>query len=156
MTSPLWTETSAAAATGGHATGTWSAHGVSIDSRSIRPDDLFVAIEGPRMDGHDFVANALESGAAAAMISHRSNDIGDDLPLLEVPDTLDALRDLALAARARTQGKIIAVTGSVGKTNLRSAGGKCPVATNTTGSPTHCPVASFRIRRARIARRCSR
>lgn len=121
MTSPLWTETSAAEATGGHAIGTWSAQGVSIDSRSIQPDDLFVAIEGPRMDGHDFVSTALESGAAAALISRRTGDIADDTPLLEVPDTLDALRDLAHAARARTQARIIAVTGSVGKTSTKEA-----------------------------------
>lgn len=121
MEGPLWTETSAAKATGGHATGNWSAQGVSIDSRSIRPDDLFVAIQGPRMDGHDFVATALKSGAAAALISRRPDDVSDNAPVLEVPDTLEALRNLAIAARARTQAKIIAVTGSVGKTSTKEA-----------------------------------
>lgn len=121
MTAPLWTETTAAEATGGHATGQWSAQGVSIDSRSIAPDDLFVAIEGPNLDGHDFVSTALDSGAAAALISRRPDDIAIDAPVLEVPDTLEAMRALAVAARARTQAKIIAVTGSVGKTSTKEA-----------------------------------
>lgn len=117
----LWTETTAAEATGGHAVGTWSAQGVSIDSRSVAPDDLFVAIEGPRLDGHDFVSTAMQSGAAAALISRRTDDMADDTPSLEVPDTLEALRALAIAARARTEAKIIAVTGSVGKTSTKEA-----------------------------------
>ncbi|MBT5049029.1 MAG: UDP-N-acetylmuramoylalanyl-D-glutamyl-2,6-diaminopimelate--D-alanyl-D-alanine ligase [Rhodospirillaceae bacterium] len=121
MTAPLWSETSAVEATGGHAVGTWSAQGVSIDSRSIAPDDLFVAIEGPRLDGHDFVATAMKSGAAAALISRRPDDIDADTPSLEVPDTLEALRALAVAARARTEARIIAVTGSVGKTSTKEA-----------------------------------
>lgn len=119
--SALWTETTAAEATGGHAVGTWSAQGVSIDSRSVAPNDLFVAIQGPRLDGHDFVSTALESGAAAAMICRRPGDLADDAPSLEVPDTLEALRALAHAARGRTQAKIIAVTGSVGKTSTKEA-----------------------------------
>ena len=121
MTSPLWTETTAAEATGGHAVGTWSARGVSIDSRSVAPDDLFVAITGPRLDGHDFVSAAMKSGAAAALISRRPDDMPASAPSLEVSDTLQALVDLANAARARSNAKVIAVTGSVGKTSTKEA-----------------------------------
>ena len=117
----LWTDSSAAKATGGHAIGTWAARGVSIDSRSVAPDDLFVAIVGPRLDGHDFVSTAMQSGAAAALISRRPDNMATDTPSLEVPDTLEALRALAIAARARTEAKIIAVTGSVGKTSTKEA-----------------------------------
>ena len=64
----LWTAADAAAATGGTAQGDWSAKGVSIDTRTIQSGDLFVALKDVR-DGHDFVAQALEKGAAAAMVS---------------------------------------------------------------------------------------
>jgi UDP-N-acetylmuramoyl-tripeptide--D-alanyl-D-alanine ligase len=65
----LWTAQEAAAATGGQVAGDWDATGVSIDTRTIAPGDLFVALKAAR-DGHDFVAQALEKGAAAALVSH--------------------------------------------------------------------------------------
>ena len=71
----LWTATEAAAATGGQAIGDWQVTGVSIDTRTIRPGDLFVALKAAR-DGHDFVAQALEKGAAAALVSHRPRGRG--------------------------------------------------------------------------------
>ncbi|TVR43471.1 MAG: UDP-N-acetylmuramoyl-tripeptide--D-alanyl-D-alanine ligase [Rhodobacteraceae bacterium] len=114
----LWTAQDAALATGGTATGDWQAAGLSIDTRSLRPGDLFVALKAAR-DGHDFVAQALEKGAAAAMVSHRPDDVAPDAPLLVVPDVMDALRALGAAGRARARAQIIAVTGSVGKTSTK-------------------------------------
>ncbi len=115
---PLWTSAEAAAATGGSVSGDWQATGVSIDSRTLAPGDLFVALADQR-DGHDFVVAALARGAAAAMVSRRPAGVPADAPLLIVPDVLDGLRGLARAARARTAAKVVAVTGSVGKTGTK-------------------------------------
>ncbi|WP_420397762.1 UDP-N-acetylmuramoyl-tripeptide--D-alanyl-D-alanine ligase [Nioella sp.] len=114
----LWTAAEAAAATGGEARGNWSVTGVSIDTRTIQPGDLFVALKAAR-DGHDFVAQALEKGAGAALVSHIPEGVADDAPLLIVPDVLTALEALGAAARARTNAKVVAVTGSVGKTTTK-------------------------------------
>ena len=67
---PLWTAADAARATNGQTSTSWSAYGVSIDSRTLNAGDLFVAISGPNSDGHDYVADALAKGAAAAVVSH--------------------------------------------------------------------------------------
>ncbi|MEE8272292.1 MAG: Mur ligase domain-containing protein, partial [Alphaproteobacteria bacterium] len=63
--SVLWTALDAAAATDGTPIGEWRARGVSIDSRTVQPGDLFIALTGPNFDGHDYVAAALAKGAAA-------------------------------------------------------------------------------------------
>ncbi|MDN5785563.1 UDP-N-acetylmuramoyl-tripeptide--D-alanyl-D-alanine ligase [Pseudorhodobacter sp.] len=115
---PLWTSDAAAQATGGSNTTPWQASGVSIDTRSLQPGDLFVALKDAR-DGHDFVAQALEKGSAAALVTHRPDGMAADAPLLIVPDVLQALADLGRAARARTAARVIAVTGSVGKTSTK-------------------------------------
>ena len=114
----LWTSDQAVAATGGTTTQDWVAHGVSIDTRIIQPGDLFVALKSQR-DGHDYVANALQAGAAAAVVTHRPNDVAEDAPLLIVSDVLDGLVALGQAARDRTDAKILAITGSVGKTSTK-------------------------------------
>ncbi|MGH6989178.1 MAG: UDP-N-acetylmuramoylalanyl-D-glutamyl-2,6-diaminopimelate--D-alanyl-D-alanine ligase [Stellaceae bacterium] len=118
----LWTRDEAAAATGGRATGAFAATGVSIDTRTLEPGDLFIALEGPRVDGHNFVKDAFAQGACAAMVHRRSPD-GDDneLPLLIVPDTMAALGGLGAAARKRSGARVVAVTGSVGKTGTKAA-----------------------------------
>lgn len=122
MTAPLWTKEDAARATGGQAVGPdWTANGVSIDSRTVEPGDLFVALVGPKTDGHRFVARALAQGATAAVVSTRPDDVAEDAPLIEVDDTLSALWALGRAARARTHARIVAVTGSVGKTGTKEA-----------------------------------
>lgn len=120
MTHYLWTAGEAAAATGGHALGNWAGvNGISIDTRTMATGDLFVALNGDNRDGHDFVARALTTGAGAAMVSRIPGDIATDSSVLLVDDTLAALNRLAAAARARTMAKIIAVTGSVGKTSTK-------------------------------------
>jgi UDP-N-acetylmuramoyl-tripeptide--D-alanyl-D-alanine ligase len=112
---PLWTAAEAAAATGGRAQGDWAIHGVSIDTRSLKAGDLFVALKDVR-DGHDFVDNAYAAGASAAFVSR---DVLGGKPGLIVDDVLPALERLGLAARARTDATCAAVTGSVGKTSVK-------------------------------------
>ncbi len=114
----LWTSEDAAKATGGRVTRDWQATGVSIDTRTLQPGDLFVALKAAR-DGHDFVAQALEKGAAAALVSHIPEGVAEDAPLLIVEDVLKGLEDLGIAARARSNARVVAVTGSVGKTSTK-------------------------------------
>ena len=114
----LWTAADAACATGGRAQGDWQADGVSIDTRTLRPGDLFVALNAAR-DGHDFVVQALEAGAAAAMVSHLPDGVTEDAPLLVVRDVSEALGALGRAGRARSRARVVAVTGSVGKTSTK-------------------------------------
>ncbi len=114
----LWTAAEAAAATGGRATTDWSASGVSIDTRTLRRGDLFVALSAAR-DGHDFVGRALEAGAAAALVDRVPDGVPADAPLLIVRNVQAALEALGIAARARSKARIVAVTGSVGKTSTK-------------------------------------
>ncbi len=114
----LWPAAEAASATGGVAHGAWEATGVSIDTRTLRPGDLFVALKDVR-DGHDFVAEALDKGAAAAMVGHLPNGVDPSAPLLIVDDVLDGLTALGRAGRARSGARVVAVTGSVGKTSTK-------------------------------------
>lgn len=113
----LWTAAEAAAATNGRATSDFTVSGVSIDSRTVAPGDLFVALSDLR-DGHDFVADALAKGAAAAMVARIPEDCAD-APLLIVPDVLAGLAALGAAGRARSTARVVAVTGSVGKTSTK-------------------------------------
>ena len=114
----LWTASDAAAATGGKATTDWAATGVSIDTRTLRPGDLFVALKDVR-DGHEFVSSALAKGASAAIVSHIPEGLSPDSPLLIVDDVLAALTKLGAAGRARSRAKVVGVTGSVGKTSTK-------------------------------------
>src|SRR5262250_2241434 len=96
--------------------------GVSIDSRTVRAGELFVAIHGPSHDGHDYVASALEHGALAAVVSETrlssfAGWAGDRC--IAVADTFEALKRLASAVREAWGGKIASVTGSVGKTTTK-------------------------------------
>ncbi len=116
---PLWTAGEAARATGGTSTVEWACTGIQADSRQVKSGDMFIALEGPRFDGHDFVAEACRGGAAAALVARRPRGVPEDAPLLMVDDTRDALARLAAAARQRSRARIIAVTGSVGKTGVK-------------------------------------
>jgi len=116
--SVLWTSAEAVAATGGKSTANWQASGVSIDTRTLQKGDLFVALTDVR-DGHDFVAQALEKGAAAALVARVPDGVSSGAPLLVVDDVLQALGALGVAARRRISGQVIGVTGSVGKTGTK-------------------------------------
>ncbi|MBI1776971.1 MAG: UDP-N-acetylmuramoyl-tripeptide--D-alanyl-D-alanine ligase [Proteobacteria bacterium] len=115
---PLWTAEEAERATSGRSTKPWQAEGVSIDSRSVRSGDLFVALPGERVDGHDYVAAALAKGAAAALVE-RLPAGAEAAPLLLVPDALAGLTELGRHARRRSMARFVAVTGSVGKTSTK-------------------------------------
>ena len=117
----LWTADAAAAATKGRVTAPFTASGLSIDSRSLNEGDLFIALDGPNFNGHDFIADAFERGAAAAIVDHQPDNIRADAPLIIVADTLAALQGLGGAGRDRTRARIAAVTGSVGKTGTKEA-----------------------------------
>jgi UDP-N-acetylmuramoyl-tripeptide--D-alanyl-D-alanine ligase len=96
--------------------------GVSIDTRSLVPGDLFFAIKGDKSDGHDHVADAFAKGAAAAVVDEaHAQALQDSGPLYVVNAVLPALEGLAVAARARSATRIVAVTGSVGKTTTKEA-----------------------------------
>lgn len=113
----LWSASEAAAAAEGTARGQWSVSGFAIDSRDIAPGQMFVALRAAR-DGHDFVRAALDAGAAAALVDRVPEGCAD-APLLVVDDVQDALERLGRAGRARTGAKVVAITGSVGKTSTK-------------------------------------
>ena len=116
----LWTSAEIEAATGGRASEPFDVTGVSFDSREVGAGDLFVAMPGSVADGHEFVAGAFATGAAGALVSHEGAD-EDWGPHILVADVAQALTDLAIAARARMNGTVIGVTGSVGKTSTKEA-----------------------------------
>jgi UDP-N-acetylmuramoyl-tripeptide--D-alanyl-D-alanine ligase len=120
----LWSVDAMAAAMGAQRAGNLPGEisGISIDTRSIGKGEAFFAIKGDVHDGHAFVAKALAAGAGVAVVSaDKRAEMPADAPLLVVPDVLAGLIDLARAARARSHAKIIAVTGSVGKTSTKDA-----------------------------------
>jgi UDP-N-acetylmuramoyl-tripeptide--D-alanyl-D-alanine ligase len=141
MSAPLWTREEIAAATRGWITdGLGPVTGISIDTRTLAPGDLFFAIHGDARDGHDFVKDALSKGAAAAVVAEgRAPDFADDGTLIVVPDVLEAMRDLARLSRARTGARIVAITGSVGKTGTKEA---MRLVLSRQGA-THASVASY-------------
>lgn len=116
---PIWTPAEAASATNGTVQGTWTATGISIDTRTLKAGDLFIALRGDSMDGHDYAAQALEKGAAAVVIDHIPDGLSIDAPMVRVDDTFTAMQALGRAARQRCGAKIVAVTGSVGKTGTK-------------------------------------
>ncbi|WP_281994910.1 UDP-N-acetylmuramoyl-tripeptide--D-alanyl-D-alanine ligase [Ruegeria faecimaris] len=134
----LWTAAEAAAATGGRATADWQINGVSIDTRTLQSGDLFVALKAAR-DGHDFVAQALEKGAGAALVSQIPEGVSPDAPLLIVEDVQTGLEALGQAARARTEARVVGVTGSVGKTSTK----EMLVNILEMHGKTHASVASY-------------
>jgi len=107
------------AATGGRLLGEGAPsifRGVCTDTRALAEGSLFVALKGERFDGHEFAAEALSRGAGAALVSH---DLPEARPLIVTGDTLQALADIAGAHRARLSPRVIAITGSTGKTTTK-------------------------------------
>jgi UDP-N-acetylmuramoyl-tripeptide--D-alanyl-D-alanine ligase len=137
----LWTVDAMAEAMGAERQGALppSVSGISIDSRTIDAGEAFFALSD-RRDGHEFVAAALAAGAGLAVVAaDQRAQFPGDAPLLVVADVLAGLRDLAAAARARTQAKVIGVTGSVGKTGTKEA---LRLALSKDGE-THASFASY-------------
>jgi UDP-N-acetylmuramoyl-tripeptide--D-alanyl-D-alanine ligase len=114
-----------------HGAAALAVRGVTTDSRAVAPGELYVALRGEHFDGHRFVAKALQAGAAAVLVSD-ANSLPSGAPAVVVGDTLHALGELAARHRARWGGRVLAVTGSAGKTTtkelafaaLRAAGAK--------------------------------
>lgn len=139
----LWTSEALVAAMGGRPVGQMPAgvSGISIDSRSLEPGDAFFAIKGESMDGHDFATAAIKAGAGLLVVAEGKLPALGRLtaPMIVVPDVLVALEKAGIAARARTNAKVIAVTGSVGKTSTKEA---LRHALSALGS-VHASAASF-------------
>lgn len=138
----LWRWSELCAAVGAPITDGPDIDGIGIDSRTLTGGELFIALPGDpglrfhvsqrsERDGHDYVEAAFEAGAAGALV-HR--DVRDGLPCMVVDDTIDALWDLARAARQRLSGRVIAVTGSSGKTTVKSFLAQALDAFSTPGS----------------------
>ena len=121
----LWTSDELIAATDGRPFGHMpgGAGGISIDSRTLQPGDAFFAIRGDRFDGHDFATAAIKAGAGLLVVSEGKLPALGRLtaPMIVVPDVLNALERAGAAARARTRAKVIAITGSTGKTSTKEA-----------------------------------
>ena len=112
----LWSAREIADATGGIASDDFEVSGIDTDSRDIRYGDLFVALKGETMDGHDFLEKAFANGATAALV-----DRPVPYPHIRVADTTAALHALAECARERAGATVVGVTGSVGKTGVKEA-----------------------------------
>ena len=140
MSERLWQWRDLVAAAQGHADGTpgWRIAGFSIDTRTLRPGDVFVALQDAR-DGHEFVSAAFKAGAAAAVVRTTYGRRAGDGALLRSPDPLRALEAIGRAARARSHARIAAVTGSAGKTGTKEMLRLCLEAT----APTHASEKSY-------------
>ncbi|MBE6449437.1 MAG: UDP-N-acetylmuramoyl-L-alanyl-D-glutamate--2,6-diaminopimelate ligase [Alphaproteobacteria bacterium] len=116
---PLWTSDELKKATGGKAYKAFIGYGVSIDSRTIIPGDIYVALKGEKFDGHDFVADALQKGAAAAIVSRDVPQVDQTDKLFFVTNTDEALEDMAKYAVQNSKTIKIGITGSSGKTTSK-------------------------------------
>jgi UDP-N-acetylmuramoyl-tripeptide--D-alanyl-D-alanine ligase len=92
--------------------------GWSVDTRTLAPGDLYFALRGPSHDGHDYVEQAIQKGAAGVVVDHPIEGVRN---ATVVPDTLRALQSMARSARVRWGGQVIGVTGSAGKTTTKDA-----------------------------------
>ncbi len=142
MTDPLWTGLGLVAPLKARVEGGMprGVSGISIDTRTLEPDDLFFAIKGDTTDGHDYVDKAFAAGAAACVVdeAHAGAMTGKG-KLYIVKDVLGSMADLGRAARSRTSARVIAVTGSVGKTSTKEA---LRLALTPAGS-VHASAASY-------------
>jgi UDP-N-acetylmuramoyl-tripeptide--D-alanyl-D-alanine ligase len=142
MTDPLWSEAELTEALGASPSAPLRAPiaGVSIDTRTLGADDLFFAIKGETSDGHDYAARAFAAGAGGCVVSHaRQSELAAYGPVFGADDTLRAMERLGVAARGRTSARVVAVTGSVGKTSAKEM---LRVALAKAG-PTHASAASY-------------
>lgn len=159
MTAPLWRSDELAGLFGPDTVAA-DVSGVSIDTRTLHPGDLFVALSGDpgpgfgdrnpnARDGHDFINQAIAAGAAALMV-HRDGNYG--VPVIPVADTLDGLWQLGAGARRRFGGQTVALTGSSGKTTLRAwlehilnPSGRCHASTGSLNNHWGVPLSLARM-----------
>ena len=141
-TEPLWTGARLIEAMGARSQGPVPAAvtGASIDTRTLEPGDAFFAITGEARNGHDFVAAALDKGAALAVVDEaHAGSFPTDAPLAIVPDVLRGMEKAGMTRRAELTARVVAVTGSVGKTGTKEA---LRLVLSRQGK-THAPVASY-------------
>ena len=137
---PIWTSAELGASCGAITVRPWYADGLQVDSREILPGDVFLALKGNVVDGHDFVADAFERGAVAAVISGKVNGVEmGDQRLVQVANTADAIHMMANHARTRAPATVIGVTGSAGKTSVVQASRQALV----RSASTHASIKSF-------------
>jgi len=137
--SALWNSADMEAATLGLATKPFEIGGLSIDTRTLKPGDLFVALKGDARDGHEFVNAAFAAKAGGALVQRAIQDVPANAALLTVANTQRGLEDMARASRARSHAQIVAVTGSAGKTTTKEM---LRLALGAIGG-THVSVASY-------------
>jgi UDP-N-acetylmuramoyl-tripeptide--D-alanyl-D-alanine ligase len=137
---PLWTQTDIETVLSCSASGAFgSVEGISIDTRTLAKGDLFVALQDVR-DGHDFVPDAFAKGAAAALVAKgKAGTLATHGPVVGVDDPLNALERLGAARRAASDAKILAISGSVGKTGTKD-GLRVML---SAFAPTHAAAASY-------------
>ncbi len=114
----LWTQAGITANTGGSVLRPFNVTGIAIDSRDVKPGDLFIALKA-RRDGHYFIKNAAQYGAVAALVAWKPRNLPRGFPVVYVKNTLMALESLAFGARNRMRGAVIAITGTAGKTSVK-------------------------------------
>jgi len=134
----LWTQAGICATTDGSVVKPFNVTGIAIDSREVQEGDLFIALKSKR-DGHYFIKNAAQNGAVAALIAWKPRNIPRGFPVVYVKNTLGALEGLAKGARSRMRGKVIAITGTVGKTSTKEILGQIL----SQQGKTHASVKSF-------------
>lgn len=140
LAEPLWTSSELEMILGVKSAGRWFASGIQTDSRLVVPGDLFVALEGQESDGHLYVADAFRRGAVAALVHKMADCIPvTDTRLYFVENSFQALLQIAAASRERVPAKVIAVTGSVGKTSVVQA----IRASLSHAFPAHSSIKSF-------------
>ena len=122
MAKVLWNKITAEAATLGQCKSFWEATGISFDTRKIKEGDLFIALPGKR-DGHDFIKEAFDRGAAAAMVTNIPKGLDQEDRLLVVDDVMKALVRMAKTARNESKATFIGITGTSGKTSTKDMGG---------------------------------
>jgi UDP-N-acetylmuramoyl-tripeptide--D-alanyl-D-alanine ligase len=113
----LWKGDEVVTAINGSGPSNWTASGVSIDTRSLKKGDIFFALSGPNYDGRQFISSAIKKGASVVVSNTPSIELNDKIII--VNDVLSALIALGRASRERNKGKIIAITGSSGKTTVK-------------------------------------
>ena len=113
----LWKGKDVLKITNGHGPSNWNASGVSIDTRTIKKGDIFFALAGPNYDGHQFIGEAIKKGAS--IVISNAPVLNHENKVVVVNDVLKALVCLGKSSRERNKGKIIAVTGSSGKTTVK-------------------------------------
>ena len=113
----LWKGKDVLKITNGHGPSNWNASGVSIDTRTIKKGDIFFALAGPNYDGHQFIGEAIKKGAS--IVISNAPVLNHENKVVVVNDVLKALVCLGKSSRDRNKGKIIAVTGSSGKTTVK-------------------------------------